>query len=68
MEDVSELYKTQLENSPSQLENISIQFIFITININDLVDEYAGVDERENYQNRRDDDYIKKELIDQNQN
>ncbi len=67
MEDVSELYKPQLENSPSQPENIFIQFIPIFIDINDLVDEYAGVDKRENHQNRRDDNYIEKELTDQNQ-
>src|SRR6266536_1848969 len=58
MEDVGEPYKSQLENSPSQPENISTQFIPISIDINDLVDEYAGVDERENDQNRRDDDYV----------
>ncbi len=57
---------SQFENSLSQPENISTQFIFISIDINDLVDEYAGVDERENRQNRRDDDYVEEELIDQN--
>ncbi len=50
MEDVVELNKlSQLENSLSQPENTSIQFIPISIDINDLVDEYAGVDERENH-------------------
>ncbi len=58
---------SQLENSLSQPENTSTQFIPTSININDLVDEYAGVDERENRQNRRDDDYVEKELTNQNQ-
>ncbi len=62
MEDMIEL------NSLSQLENTSTQFIPISININDLVDEYADVDKRENHQNRRDNDYIEKELTNQNQN
>src|SRR6266498_6016052 len=34
--------------------------------LNDLVDEYADVNKKENRQNRRDDDYIKKELTNQN--
>src|SRR6266536_5759188 len=58
----------QLENSLSQPENISTQFIPTSININDHIDEYAGVNERENHQNKRDDDYVKKELTNQNQN
>ena len=69
MEDVVEPNKpSQLENSLSQPENTSTQFIPISIDINDLVDEYAGVDERENHQNSRDDDYVEKKLTDQNQN
>src|SRR6266536_236270 len=69
MEDVVEPNKpSQLENSLSQLENTSTQFIPTSIDINDLVDEYAGVDERENHQNRRDDDYVEKEQTNQNQN
>ncbi len=69
IEDVIEPNKpSQLENSLSQPENTSTQFIPISININDLVDEYAGVDKKENRQNRRDDNYIKKELTNQNQN
>ncbi len=70
MEDVVEPNKpSQLENSPSQPENTSIQSIPTSIDINELVDEYAGVNKRENRQNRRDDNYnyIKKELINQNQ-
>ncbi len=68
MEDMVKLNKpSQLENSLSQPENISTQSIPISININDLVDEYAGVNKRENRQNRRDDNYIKEELINQNQ-
>ncbi len=67
MEDVVEPNKlSQLENYPSQPENTSIQSIPISIDINDLIDEYAGVDKRENHQNRRDDDYVEKELTDQN--
>ncbi len=54
MEDVIKPYKSQLENSPSQPENTSTQPIPISIDINDLVDEYAGVDKRENRQNKRD--------------
>ncbi len=57
----------QLENSPSQSENTSTQFIPISIDINDLIDEYAGVNKKKNCQNRRDDNYIKKELTNQNQ-
>ena len=69
MEDVVEPNKpSQLENSLSQPENISTQFIPTSININDLIDEYTGVNKRENHQNIRDDNYIKKELINQNQN
>ena len=69
MEDVVEPNKpSQLENSLSQLENTSTQFIPISININDLVDEYASVDKKKNHQNRRDNDYIKKKLTNQNQN
>ncbi len=67
MEDVVEPNKlSQLENYPSQPENTSIQSIPISIDINDLIDEYAGVDKRENHQNRRDDDYVEKEMTDQN--
>ncbi len=67
MEDVIELNKpSQLKNSLSQLENTSIQFIPIFININDLIDKYADVVKKENRQNKRDDNYIEKELIDQN--
>src|SRR6266536_1148232 len=67
MEDVVEPNKpSQLENSLSQPENTSTQFIPTSIDINDLVDEYPDVDERENHQNRRDDDYIEKELTNQN--
>ena len=49
-----------------QLENTFIQFIPTSIDINDLIDEYAGVNKRKNRQNRRDDNYIEKELINQN--
>ena len=67
MEDMIKLNKlSQLENFLSQPENIFIQFIPTSIDINDLVDEYAGVDKRENHQNRRDDNYIEEELINQN--
>jgi len=67
MEDVVELNKpSQVENSLSQPEHTSTQFIPISININDLVDEYADVDKKENHQNRRDGDYVEKELTDQN--
>jgi len=54
---------SQLKNSLSQLENTSTQFIPISININDLVDKYANVNKRENHQNKRDNNYIKKKLI-----
>ncbi len=43
MEDIIKLYKSQLENSSSQLENIFSQFIPISININDLVNKYANI-------------------------
>jgi len=66
MEDVIKSQKSQLENSPSQSENTSIQSIPTSININDLVDKYAGVNKRENHQNKRDDNYIKKKLTNQN--
>ncbi len=57
---------SQLKNSLSQSENISIQFILISININNLIDKYADVNKRENHQNKRDDNYIKKKLTNQN--
>ena len=50
MDDVVEPNKpSQLKNSLSQPENTSTQFIPTSININDLVDEYAGVNKRENH-------------------
>jgi len=67
IEDVSKPYKSQLENFPSQSENTSTQPIPTSIDINDLVDEYANVSEKKNRQNKRDDNYIKKKLTDQNQ-
>ncbi len=61
IKDIIKLNKpSQLKNSLSQPENISTQFIPISININDLVDEYAGVNKRENHQNKCDDHYIEK--------
>ncbi len=57
---------SQLENSLSQPENTSTQPIPTSIDINDLVDEYADVNKRENRQNIRDDNYIEKELTNQN--
>ncbi len=62
-----ELYKSQLENSPSQPKNTSTQSIPIFIDINDLIDKYADVNKKKNRQNRRDDNYIEKELTNQNQ-
>ncbi len=66
MEDVIELQKSQLENSLSQSENTSTQFIPTSININELIDEYADVNKKKNRQNKRDDNYIKKKLTNQN--
>ena len=68
MEDIIKSNKpSQLKNSLSQPENISTQSIPTSIDINDLIDEYVDVNKRENCQNKRDNNYIKKELTNQNQ-